>query len=234
MILLGLDSAGAAASAALWRDGTIIGRRFAAMARGQAEALPLMVADLAQATGVDLARLDGIGVTVGPGSFTGIRIGLALARGFGLAAGAPVIGISSFLSVAHDIPSDLAAGRRLVVVLESKRAELYAQIFDGAAAPASDMLAVTAEALAHRLSGDAGPLRLVVAGDAADRVEPELARLGRDVVRAPGAGHADAAAVVALAARRLVSGDTLDPARPVYLRPPDVTMAAPSMGAGIP
>ena len=96
--ILALDAATTACSAALWVDGKIVARRFQAMNRGQAEALLPMVAEvLAEA---QMTKPDLIAVTVGPGAFTGIRIGLAAARGLGLAWNIPVAGISTTLALA--------------------------------------------------------------------------------------------------------------------------------------
>ncbi|MBF0307713.1 MAG: tRNA (adenosine(37)-N6)-threonylcarbamoyltransferase complex dimerization subunit type 1 TsaB, partial [Alphaproteobacteria bacterium] len=95
MLALGFDTSLQACSVALWRDGAVLARRSECMARGHAEALlPMIVAVMADG-GAAWRDLTLIGVTVGPGTFTGIRIGLAAARGLGLAAGLPVAGVGT-------------------------------------------------------------------------------------------------------------------------------------------
>jgi tRNA threonylcarbamoyladenosine biosynthesis protein TsaB len=133
--VLGIDSAGSACSAAVLSGGRVLARRFAAMARGQAEALMPMIAAVLEEAGLAVAALDLIAVTIGPGAFTGLRIGLAAARGLALASGVPALGITSFAAVAAQVPLEGRHGRSLVVALESKRTELYLQAFaaDGAA-----------------------------------------------------------------------------------------------------
>ena len=215
--VLGIDSAGNACSAAVLSGGRVLSRRFAAMARGQAEALmPMIAAALAEA-GRAADALDLIAVTVGPGAFTGLRIGLAAARGLALASGVRALGITSFAAVAAQVPLEARHGRSLVVALESKRSELYLQAFaaDGAALGEGALVAP------EQWPGfvPAGPLLL--AGDAAPRLAAALA--DRNPALAPGAGLADAADVARLAAAAWRPGLRPLPPRPLYLRAPDTT-----------
>ena len=130
LTILALDAAGAACSAALWRDGRVAGHRRRPMQRGHAEALmPLLLEVLAEA-GMDFADLGQIAVGVGPGSFTGIRIALAAARGVGLAAKLPVVGVDSFSAVAAALPEPPRPGETLLVVINSKREALFGQYYD--------------------------------------------------------------------------------------------------------
>ena len=215
--VLAFDTAGAACSAAVLHAGVLSARRFAAMARGQAETLMPMIAAVLEEAEMAVAALDVIAVTVGPGAFTGLRIGLAAARGLALASGVPVLGISSFAAVAAQAAPASMAGRTLVVALDSKRREFYLQAFAGEA-PLGEGALVAPEDVPAWLP--AAPLLL--AGDAA----PALARLiaGRcEVLLAGGSGLADAADVARLAAARWRPGMRPPPPRPLYLRPPDTT-----------
>lgn len=204
MLVLGFDTSLSACSAALWQDGAVLARRSETMARGHAEALlPMIVAVMAEA-GMAWSDLSLIGVTVGPGTFTGIRIGLAAARGLGLAAGLPVAGVGTADAVAAGVGADQ---RRLIVALDAKRSEVFVQ------APPDPIEALTPEAAAARFPG---PVRL--AGDAAARLAalmPEAELVA--------AGPPDPGVVAALAAARWLAGTAL-PARPLYLRAPDVTL----------
>lgn len=216
MKVLGLDTATTACSAAVWIDGAVVARRRLTMSRGQAEALlPMIMATLAEAGVDDVAAMDRIAVTVGPGAFTGLRIALAAARGFSVATGRPVAGVSTFDAVAHGVPAAERAGRPLLVAVDSRRAEPFCQLYDADLAPAGEPFAVAPAQIAALLP----PGPLLVAGDGAALLRDALADRA-DVAFAQGDGLPDAAIVAALGAALT---EPLAPARPVYLRPPDVS-----------
>lgn len=212
--ILGLDAAAAACSVALWRDGRALAYREAPMARGHAEALMPLVLETLAAAGLVFGEIDRIAVGVGPGSFTGIRIALAAARGIALAANLPVVGIDSFNAVAAAIPAPALGARSLLVVIDSKRRELFGQYFDSRRLALGEPLVLEAAALLARRP--AGPL--LVAGDGAGHLPA-----APDMARVEGTGRPDARAIARLAAEgRVILG-----ARPLYLRPPDVTLPQP-------
>ncbi len=215
--VLALDSAGNACSAAVLSDGRIRARRFAAMTRGQAEALMPMVAAVLGEAAIAVGALDLIAVTTGPGAFTGLRIGLAAARGLALASAVPLLGITSFAAVAAQVTDDARRNRSLVVALESKRSELYLQAFrESEAPPGEGMLVAVADWGSFVPAG-----ALLLAGDGAPRLAAALA--SRLPELAPGPGLADAADVARLAAAAWRPGLRPPPPRPLYLRPPDTT-----------
>lgn len=98
-LVLAFDCCFESCSVALFDGGRIIASAFEPMQRGQAERLPSMTAEVLAAAGQD-AKISRVAVTVGPGSFTGVRIGLSFARAFALARGVPCIGMSSLEVVA--------------------------------------------------------------------------------------------------------------------------------------
>lgn len=213
MKVLALDSTTSACSAALWQDGIVRARRLALMARGQSEVLVPMIAEVMDEAGEGFDGLDLLAVTVGPGAFTGIRIGLATARALALAANKPLAGISTMEAVAAAIPESERRGRVVLVAMDSKRQDIWIQTF---AADLTPLTAPQALVPAEAAALIAGPV--VLAGDAAGLVAPYLP----DAVAAA-AGVPDAAIVAALAAQRWQAGNVLPP-EPLYLRPPDVTM----------
>lgn len=229
MKLLAIDTATAACSAAVWRDGQVVARRFEPMVRGHAERLMPMVRAVMDETTAggpgDFSALDAIAVTVGPGAFTGVRIGLAAARALGLAAARPVAGFTTLETVAA---AQENAGMPLLVALDSKREDIYVQLFDAGLKPQG--------APAALLPGDvpaavpAGPV--AVCGDAAARAVAALAEAGREAALLDGPSLPDAAVLARLAAarwprREAACGDGNRMPQPLYLRPPDVSLPAP-------
>ena len=94
--VLAFDTSAAHCAAALLCNGAILGSTFETMQKGQAEALVPLIQTLLAETQTSLHKIGRIGVGLGPGNFTGIRISISLARGLGLSLGCPVIGVDSF------------------------------------------------------------------------------------------------------------------------------------------
>lgn len=218
--VLALDSAGSACSAALLRDGRIAARRYAEMEHGQAEALIPMVQAVMAEAGAAYAALSLIAVTVGPGSYTGVRVGLAAARGLASASGKPLSGVGSFdaaLAALGVLPAPV------LVVLETRRDDFYARLFGADRMPVTEAQIATEEELA-RLADGRGPLLL--AGDAAPRAQAALATRHVAAELVDGPRHADAAVVARLAAERFAREGRAHPAEPLYLRPADALTPA--------
>jgi len=215
--ILALDSSGAACSAALWRRDAVVARRYQAMTRGHAEALMPMIVETVAAAGETLHALSAVAITVGPGAFTGIRIGLAAARGIGLAANIPVVGVTTFAAVAEAVSEAERAGRKLLVLLDSKRGDVFVQQFSSARAAVESPMILAPDALLRRLTSDS----FILAGDGIAVVRPHLDAANLDVAYAAADGPADAFWVAQLAAR-LVADRTGLPPTPLYLRAPEV------------
>ena len=221
LTVLGIDSAGPGASAAIVRGSHVLATRRRRAERGQAEILMPMIAETLAAAGLEIATLDAIAVAVGPGSFTGLRIAIAAARGLAVASGVPAVGISSFAAIAAQVPpGDSEAA--LLVALDTRRDDFYLQLFDPAhrAIGQAALLPGTAVAswLPHR--------RIRLTGDAAARLAPFLA--GREAALVPGVDQVRAEDVARLAGEILATGQSPPPPRPVYLRAPDTTAPRPA------
>ncbi len=220
--ILAIDTATSGCAAAIWREGICLARDGTRMPRGQSEALAPMIQSVQQASSIAFSDLDAVAVTRGPGAFTGLRIGLSAARALALTLGVPCIGIGTFEALLADarrvttaMPPDA-----LVVAIESKRDDLYLNAVGG---DGQELLAPSAafpSALEAALSGAA---TVAVAGDAAGRVAEHFAgRAGLEVLDE--IDLPDVMTVAGLAAGYLQAG-AAPPASPLYLRPPDVTIA---------
>jgi tRNA threonylcarbamoyladenosine biosynthesis protein TsaB len=213
--VLAIDTALDACAAAVLdtdRRGGFTGRSLPMM-RGHAEALMPLIAEVMSAAGVEFSELDRIAVTVGPGSFTGLRVGVAAARGIALAAGTPAIGLTT-LSVLAAPFFHADDSKPLLAVIDARHSQVYMQLFGtGGRSLIAPRLATVRDAVRAAM---ASPTRIV--GNAARLIEqawPEHERRPAlvNAVRAPDIGW-----VARLGA---ATGDTSVPLKPLYLREAD-------------
>jgi tRNA threonylcarbamoyl adenosine modification protein YeaZ len=215
MRVLAIDTALEACSAAVLdtEQGGISARESLPMVRGHAEALLPLIARVMDSAGLEFAALDRIAVTTGPGSFTGLRVGIAAARGIALAAGKQAVGLSTLAAYAAPL---IAADDTVpvVAVIDARHDYVYLQVFGpGGRTVVTPRVASLREALraaatgAPRLIGTAAEM-LAAAWPAGQRA-PRLV----DARRAP-----DVDWVARLGA---AATDTGVPPKPLYLRAPD-------------
>lgn len=213
MRVLALDTCLASCSAALVDDGVVLAWRQEPMRRGHAERIVPMVQDVMADAGADWRSLDLIAVTVGPGSFTGVRVGLAAARGFALVAGRPLAGVTTLEALAAEVQDRRLAGRALKVVLDARRGQLYVQDFLAPLQKAGPPV------LADRLTVAQPQGPCLVIGDGAGALADTVGIETDDTALLP-----DARAVALCAARRHAQGGVALPAtmpEPIYLRAAD-------------
>jgi tRNA threonylcarbamoyladenosine biosynthesis protein TsaB len=226
LTLLAIDTAGSACSVAVGRGIAVLAAECQTMRHGHAEALLPMIDRVTHAAALAPSALDGVTVAVGPGGFTGIRVGLGAAHGIALALKTRLIGVTSFAAVVASLADAAAvpgAAKAVLVALDSRRDDLYVQLFDSATAePFTAPAAVLPEALADYVAGSAGDVPLLIAGDLADAAAAVL-RSHFDIAIAAGSAP-DARGVLAAALRQIERDPAGSPARPLYLRPPDVTL----------
>jgi tRNA threonylcarbamoyladenosine biosynthesis protein TsaB len=129
MRVLAIDTALSACAAAVFDTGTstTIASETLAMPRGHAEALMPLLARVIDQAGINFADLDRIAVTVGPGSYTGLRVGIAAARGIALVTGSPAVGLSTLTALAA--PHLAAAETRAIVsAIDARHGQVYFQV----------------------------------------------------------------------------------------------------------
>jgi len=211
VLTLVLDTALNACAVAVSRDGVILAHASEPMQRGHQERLAPMVEAVIRRGGLGFDSLDRIGVTVGPGSFTGLRVGLAFAKAMSLALDIPCIGVNSLEALAAGRPGFVAAA------IAAKGDQLYLQAFlDGTALMAPDVLDISV-AVARIVELWSGAEATLVGSGAS-----QLLGVLQDAVIA----DAETADICALA--HLVEGrpsPTVRP-RPLYLRAPDAKTIA--------
>ncbi|HTN98591.1 MAG TPA: tRNA (adenosine(37)-N6)-threonylcarbamoyltransferase complex dimerization subunit type 1 TsaB [Nordella sp.] len=206
-MLLVFDTSMAACSAAAYdmAQGRVLAARFTLMERGHADALAPMIKEVMDEAGIAFADLTRIGVTLGPGTFTGVRTGIAMARGLALALDLKVTVLDTLTAIAANAPPDKTP---LVIAADARRDEIY---FRGASPGDAPMVLPVAEAV-HRLPEG----RSFVLGSGAEALVA-LAPPGRLIRLTPG-DMPDARNFAPLCAILPVAET---PPEPLYLRPPD-------------
>lgn len=223
-VLLAIETAGSCCSAAVTRGRAVLASESRMLRYGHAEALLPMIERVTREAGLRPRQLGAVAAAVGPGGFTGIRVGLAAAHGIALASGARLVGVSSFAAVAARVAESgaNADGNALLVALDSRRSDIYVQLFAGDGTPLAAPRAVLPADLADHIAAIVDKATLLVAGDAAAAA---VAALDRHRARTlAGELVPDALGVAVAGFEQLVAGDLAGPVRPLYLRPPDVSL----------
>lgn len=206
MIVLALDTAGVDCAAAVYDSGSdsVMGEVTETIGRGHAEYLMHVVDEALAKAGVALSAIERVVVTVGPGSFTGIRIGVAAARGFALSLNIYAVGVTT-LEVMAATARAQNPGKSVLAAIDAKREEIYLQTFDADGSPLDEARAATideARTIAAAFDG-------IVTGTAVARLSD-----------APPAERPDAFPIAIVA--RLGAGKPAgEKPKPLYLRGPD-------------
>jgi tRNA threonylcarbamoyladenosine biosynthesis protein TsaB len=215
MLILAIDTALDACAAAVLdtEAGRLIARESLPMKRGHAEALMPLIARVVKQAGISFAALDRIAVTTGPGSFTGLRVGLSAARGIALAAGKPVVGLTTLTAYAAAVVSE-SGQHPIISAIDARHDQVYFQVVSGdAGSLIRPRVAPVEEALEASRFG--APL---LVGNAANILAARWPASAPPPVQIDAQPAPDIAWVAWLGAA--VEPATA-PARPYYLRAPD-------------
>ena len=223
MLILSLDTTTRAGSAALVRDGAVVQEQIGDATLTHAQRLPADLMRLLDIAGVRLDRIDLFAVAAGPGSFTGLRVGIATIQGLAFAANRRVVPVSVLDALARSAASD--SGDHLAPWMDAQRGEVFAAIYTGdartiVAEPTSATPGATLDAWeAHR----SRPLRFV--GDGAVRYREVIAaRLG-DGARVAQNVPPLAGIIGAIATERASQAVLPHAVVPIYIRRPDAELA---------
>ncbi len=225
MRVLAIDTALAACSAAVLdtAHGGIVASESLPMTRGHAEALMPLIARVMQQAQLGFRGLDRVVVTTGPGSFTGLRVGIAAARGFALASGMPAIGVSTLSAyAAPHLGADDES--QVVAAIDARHEHVYLQVFaPGGRSLVAPRLAALREAV--RAASDSAAY---LVGSAARAVADRLPETAPAPVLVEARDAPDITWVAQIGA---VAPDPREPPKPLYLRAPD---AQPQNAAHLP
>lgn len=214
-MLLAIDTSASLCAAAVHDADAdaVTGTAVEEIGRGHAERLMEVIADALSAAGCDYGDLTRIAATSGPGSFTGIRVGLATARGIGLGLSVPVLGISTLDAMRLAAREQAGGSTPLLVAIDARRNEAFCQFYDVTGSANGAFVADYGEIAAK--AAEAGPAGLAICGSAARKIAEEAGGDWRIL-------HELAAPPIECVARL---GAQLDPKdalpEPLYIRPPD-------------
>jgi tRNA threonylcarbamoyl adenosine modification protein YeaZ len=214
MRVLAIDTALAACSAAVFdTEQGMVASKSEPMTRGHAEALMPMVQQVMHESGIAFADLDRIAVTTGPGSFTGLRVGIAAARGIALAAAKPVVGLSTLSAFAAP---HIAADDRVpvIAVIDARHSHVYLQVFS----PGGRTFTAPRFAALREAVQAASEARACIVGSAAQAVADGLSQTSTPPITVDSRAAPDIAWVARMGA---VVPEAQSPPTPQYLRAAD-------------
>ena len=215
MRVLAIDTSRGACSAAVY-DGVLrfaLARESEPMTRGHSEALAPMVERVLKETEGGVAALTKIAVAIGPGSFTGLRIGVAFARAMALTLNVPVVGVSTLIAYCGPMLDDPRPGV-IASVVDAGHGHVYFHLIDSKAKQIFSPRVVSLRDAVRAIGGS--PARIV--GDAAGLLAEEARRAGVEVDASGASAFPD---IVALARIGLAADPAQWPARPLYIKAPD-------------
>lgn len=215
MIVLAIDTASDLCAACVFdaAEGRELARSVRPMTTGHATAITVVIDEALAAAGKTYRDIGRIAATTGPGSFTGVRIAVAAARGLALALDIPSIGVSVLEALAEPVRRDFP-GRAVMATIDARRGEVYVMAWSPDGLPIAGPAALDiAAARAVAVVNDA-----ILTGSGA----PVLTAEGREHLVAGTAAAPDIGAVARLALR----GEVRSPATPLYLRKPDAKVQA--------
>ena len=225
MKLLAFDTCFLGCSVAVLRDSMLIAHRMEVLGRGHAEVLVPLIEEVLSEADMRWGALDGIGVTHGPGSFTGLRVGLAAARAISLARGLPVAAFSSLHVMAVGaVRLGGGADRTIAAASDARRGEVYLQVFGPGAALTGPPELIPLSIAAARV-----PLGAVGIGSGVAPLREAMGEWAGGLEPLSFAGYPDAQDLGLLAVEAMSDPAWTDPGppTPIYLRPPHVVMPKP-------
>lgn len=218
MNLLAFDAATTSCSVACWSDGVITDEYLEYSKKRQAEILIPMILSTMEKAQFDFSLLDAIAVTVGPGSFTGVRIGLATARGLALASKTPLVGITTLQTLAAAVKIQ-KSNEIIVATLDARRNQIYTQLFSNPDNPISDPFVTSSDNLyAYLLNKFPEKRQLLLVGSGTAKTAKLLNKMNWNFTIADVPQYPQANVITEIVAKRGLQVKEQSTVRPLYLR----------------
>lgn len=221
-VILAVDTSAKPVSCALIKDGRILGNYYSNSGLTHSQTLMPMIEHLLSVTGVTMDTLDAVAVNSGPGSFTGVRIGVSAVKGLAFTQNLPCISVSTLESMAENVT--IVGDCVVCGVMDARCSQVYTALFekrDGCTYRISEDAAITIDVLCQQLKDIDRPIVLVGDGSEIcyDRLKDAVPQL---YLSTPSIRFQNAASTAVVAERKYLAGDTTSAAEllPVYLRLP--------------
>lgn len=223
-MILHIETATSTCSVAVSKDGKLLHTINEAESNMHTKRLNLMIEELLSSKDLKIEDLDAISVSIGPGSYTGLRVGLGAAKGLAFGLNVPIIGVSTLKSLAY--PFQNQSPKAIISSIDARRNEVYMAIFDSNLEPIKEDYCFIIED-GHYPTSWPEPKDLIVCGNGAEKIARLLANFDFE-------SHVTACLAenqVELAHRRFLSSDFDDLAylKPNYLKPPNITQSKKSL-----
>ncbi|MCP5382536.1 MAG: tRNA (adenosine(37)-N6)-threonylcarbamoyltransferase complex dimerization subunit type 1 TsaB [Kordiimonadaceae bacterium] len=219
--ILAIDTTLGACSAALIKEGTITSYKCEVRVRGHVERLLPMIDEICEESGIKISDIENIAVTVGPGTFAGVRIGLSAAKGMALALDIKVVPVTTLEAIiCQFVEEEKGFKGKVAVAIDARRGEIYFQIFDvdkGTFKAISTAEAIPISKIGERITSD---LDLLI-GSGAEFLS------GLKILSSKKYNFPDALYIAQYAEKKLGFAVRSDDISPLYLRAPDAIKPAP-------
>ena len=218
MLILSVDSSASPASVCLYKDGKVLAETYINVGLTHSQTLCAMIESVLQITGTQVGEIDLYAVNHGPGSFTGVRIGVSAVKGMAYAQNKPCVAVSTLRSMAENCRDDNAV---ICACMDARRHQVYNALFwnhDGIVEQIAEDRAIAVDTLIEELKACEKPVILV--GDGAELVYNSCKEIKSITLAAPNHRFQHASSVAMIAAEKADNGEIVSPAAltPSYLR----------------
>lgn len=217
MLVLGIETSSPRGSVALWDGEQILVELTHQQPNAHAEKVSPLVDELIEVSGRSRRELSRVGVGIGPGSFTGLRVGIALAQGIATGLGLPLVGVQSTLAMANQAALNYREYEVFCPVLDARRDEVFFAAFARDGEELRPVSAIGTSGLEAHLRTLGDPSRIALCGEFAKTLAPK----GYGIISAPETEYPQATAIARLAA---ATSELPHDVTPQYVRQPDAVL----------
>jgi tRNA threonylcarbamoyladenosine biosynthesis protein TsaB len=227
LIILGIDTASAACSVAIANETTIVSEQSLLIPQIHSEKLVPLINDTLQTARLDFHELDGIAVSIGPGSFTGLRIGLSVAKGLAFSAGMPLVSVGTLEAIAYDLfwRNKIGDAENILSLIDARRDEVYAAMYKTTPAGILEVIPAAAYSITQILEISSKWEKIYVVGDGTEKFKKYVEKVESEqssayIIPSAGLNSTSASAVALIGLEKLKRGinENISTLEPLYLK----------------